>query len=138
MFTKPEHGWTNLQLGDFSERASYLMDIPNDCLDAFIYAIQNHVPAAVYFDAEGWDFHLISSYYQTYIILDKDNVKTFLIDKSFNELAKELIDDIESYFNEWINWECYRDEDDNVYINDRKNTLDEKLSILKSLIKYKK
>ena len=133
MFSKPKHGWTNLKLGDFSQRASYLTDIPNDCLDAFIYAIQNKVPVAISFDAEGWDFHLVSSYYQTYIILDKEDVKTFVIDKDFKEIAKVLINNIESYFDEWVNWEWYEGEDE-VYINDRKKSLSEKLLILKSLV----
>lgn len=133
MFTTPEHGWTNLQLGDFSQRASYLTDIPNDCLDAFIHALQNNVPAIVYFNAEGWDFYLVSSYYQTYIILDIDNVKTFVIDKNKNNLAKELINDIEKYLEEWVNWECYDDKEE-TEIEKRRNELKEKLSILKSLL----
>jgi hypothetical protein len=133
MFSKPKHGWTNLELGDFSERASYLTDIPNDCLDAFIYAMKNNVPATIFFDAEGWDFHLVSSYYQTYIILDKENVKTFVVDKDFKKIAKELINNIESYFDEWVNWEWYEGEDE-IYINDRKKSLREKLLILKSLV----
>jgi len=53
MLAKPEHGWVNVQLEGFSERASYMTDIPNDCLDAFIYALQNNSPTVIFFDAEG-------------------------------------------------------------------------------------
>lgn len=134
MFTKPKYGWTNLQLGNFSERASYLTDIPNDCLDIFINAIQNNVPAVVYFDAESWDFHLVSSYYRTYIILDKDKLEIFIYDKTIKEVAKELINDIENYFDEWVNWEGYDDKDENEII-ERRNLLNEKLLMLKFLIK---
>ena len=52
MLTKPKHGWTNLQIGDFTERVSYLTDISNDCLDAFIYALHTGNPAVIFFDAE--------------------------------------------------------------------------------------
>jgi len=109
MFAKPKHGWTNLQFEDFSERASYLTDIPNDCLDAFIYALRNKVPAVIYFDAEGWDFHLVSSWYHSYVIVDKDETAVYVIDKTIFELAKELIFDIENNFDDWLNWDMEED-----------------------------
>jgi len=107
MFTIPKHGWTNLQIGDFTERASYLTDIPNDCLDAFTYALKNNKPVVVFFDAEGWDFHLIASYYQSYIIIDKDDTKVYVIEKNIKELAKELYNDINNNFDGWLNWDFY-------------------------------
>ena len=96
MFTKPQDGWTHLNFENFSERASYLTDVPNDCLDAFIYALQTNNPAVVYFDAEGYDYHLISSYYRSYIIRDKEDnkVNIHVIEKGIIELAKELVSDI--------------------------------------------
>lgn len=112
MLTKPEHGWTNLQIGDFSERASYLTDVPNDCLDAFIHALQNGNPAVIFFDAEGWDFHLIASYYCSYIVVDKDKAEVFMVDKTIKELAKELYEDINNNFDDWVNWESYEDDTD--------------------------
>jgi hypothetical protein len=107
MLTKPNHGWTNLQIGDFIERASYLTDIPNDCLDAFIYALRNSNPAVIFFDAEGWDFHLVASYYQSYIIVDKDDTKVYVFEKTIKELAKELYEDIKNNFDDWLNWDLY-------------------------------
>jgi len=105
MFTIPKHGWTNLQIGDFSERASYLTDIPNDCLDAFTYALQNNKPTVIFFDAEGWDFHLVATYYESYIILDKDDTKVYTIKKTILELARELYEDINNNLNDWLNWD---------------------------------
>lgn len=125
MFTKPEHGWTNLQLGDFSQRASYLTDIPNDCLDAFIYALHNNVPAVVYFDAEGWNFHLVSSWYRSYVIVDKDETTVYAIDKTMFKLAKELINDIENNFDIWLGWDMEED-----YVEENKEKFKEKLNQL--------
>jgi len=107
MLTKPNHGWTNLQIGNLTERASYLTDIPNDCLDAFIHALQNNTPAVIFFDAEGWDFHLIASYYQSYIIVDKDKAEVYIVEKNIKELAKELYNDINNNFDDWLNWDLY-------------------------------
>lgn len=134
MFTEPKSGWTNLQLGCFESRASYLTDIPMDCLDAFIYALENNKPITIFFDAEGWDFHLISSYYGSYIISNEnDESDLCLINGSFKELARELVEDIEKYLDGWINWEWFSlDEEDE--FNERKEELNNKLLILKGLI----
>ena len=125
MFTIPKHGWVNLQIDDFSERASYLTDIPNDCLDAFIHALHNNVPAVIFFDAEGWDFHLIASYYQSYIIVDKDNINVYEVKKNILELAKELYEDIKNNFDDWLNWDYGDDQTE-----ERKEKLTTKLNQL--------
>ena len=137
MLTKPVHGWTHLQFKNFSERASYLTDIPNDCLDAFIHALQTNNPAIVYFDAEGFDYHLISSFYRSYIIRDKEDNKVdiYVIEKDILELAKELIDDIQRDFNEWLNWESY---DDGEYAEVNREVFKEKLSLLNFEINKRK
>ena len=137
MLTKPIHGWTILQLGNFSERASYLTDIPNDCLDAFIHALQTNNSAIVYFDAEGFDYHLISSFYRSYIIRDKENNKVdiHVIEKDILELAKELVNDIQRDFDKWLNWESY---DDGEYAEVNREVFREKLSLLNFEINKKK
>ena len=137
MLTKPVHGWTHLQFKNFSERASYLTDIPNDCLDAFIHALQTNNPAIVYFDAEGFDYHLISSFYRSYIIRDKEDNKVdiYVIEKDILELAKELIDDIQKDFDAWLNWESY---DDGEYIEVNRDVFKEKLSRLNFEINKRK
>ena len=137
MFTTPIHGWTHLQLENFSERASYLTDVPNDCLDAFIYALQTNNPAVVYFDAEGFDYHLISSFYRSYIVMDRENndVDTYIIEKGIIELAKELVSDIEKDFDDWLNWECY---DDGEYAEVNRDVFKENLSLLNFKINKRK
>ena len=75
MFSKPCCGWTDITIKDstnkFNAPASYLTDVPNDCLDAFIQALQNHSSVVIDFDAEGWDYKLVCSAYDTYIIEEK-------------------------------------------------------------------
>ena len=127
MLTTPKHGWTNLSIQNFSERASYLTDIPNDCLDAFIYALQTNNPAVIFFDAEGFDFHLVSSYYESYVIIGSDNTKIYTFEKNIKELAEELVNDIQRDFNDWLNWECY---DDGEYAEVNREKFKEKLSLL--------
>jgi len=137
MFTTPIHGWTYLNFENFSERASYLTDVPNDCLDAFIHALQTNNPAIVYFDAEGFDYHLISSFYRSYIIRDKEDNKVdiHIIERDILELAKELINDIQRDFDAWLNWESY---DDGEYIEVNRDVFKEKLSRLNFEINKRK
>ena len=137
MFTTPQDGWTHIQLENFSERASYLTDIPNDCLDAFIHALQTNNPAIMYFDAEGFDYHLISSFYRSYIIKDKEDNKVdiHVIEKDILELAKELVNDIQRDFDKWLNWESY---DDGEYAEVNREVFREKLSLLNFEINKRK
>lgn len=133
MLTKPKHGWTNVQIEDFVDRASYLTDIPNDCLDAFIYGIENNMPVVIYFDAEGWDYHLVASYYESYIIREKESLEIYKFKKNYIDLAYELIKDIEDNINEWTNWLSYSD-----YTHDEllwnKTELQNKLTKLKQVL----
>ena len=98
MFTTPSCGWVCLIIDDFKDRASYLTSVPNNCLDAFIFGIENYLPASVEFDAEGWNYILVSTWYRSYIISEKDTEELFVSDKGIVELAKELREDIRRDF----------------------------------------
>lgn len=52
MLTIPKAGWTNVEIGKFKGRASYLTDIPFECLDAFTFALTYNMPMSIWFDAE--------------------------------------------------------------------------------------
>lgn len=104
-----------------------------DCLDAFIVAFKKNCPAVVFFDAECWDFHLVASYYYTYIILHKDKAEVFVINKTIREIARELISDIEYYLDDWVHWECYKD-DNEEELEQRRIALEVKLTKLKILL----
>lgn len=134
MFTEPKHGWTNLKIGDICYRASYLTDIPIDCLDAFIYALKNHSPATVYFDAEGWEHYLVSYRYDSYVIVNKNTTTVEVIEKDYVQLAKELIKDIKNYFDGWVNWECYHNMNEEE-TKERENMINDRVFKLEELIK---
>lgn len=134
MFTKPKYGWTNLKLDKYSLRASYLTDVPFDCLDSFIYGIKNNKPICIYFDAEGWDYYLVSNWYNSWIILNKEETELCPIKENIRQLGKMLAENIELYFNEWLEWDYF---DDEVERNDRRIVLTTKLKILKSLLEMR-
>jgi hypothetical protein len=105
--------------------------VPIDCLNAFIYALKNNVPATIFFDAEGWDYYLVSTWCDSYIILNKDKTTVVVIEKDYIQLAKELVQDILKYYDEWVKWDYCDTEKE---IDDRKNLINDKLSRLEKLI----
>lgn len=146
MFINPHAGWVTVKIGDWWDRASYLTNVPLDTLNAFINSINHWEPATIKFDAEGWEYVVVVDDYETYIIdyhlddegdcIDSFDAKPTLtiVDISKIDLAKELAIDIQSNFDEWINW-CVDDcTDDKEKMKKYRNLLGEKLKTLKELI----
>ena len=143
MLTKPKYGWTSIKIKDFECRASYLTWVPIDCLEAMIRAIEERLDFLCTFDAEGWEFKVISDDYRTYIINEAEypSKLTQIEDIDKFDLAKELIDDIESNIEDWYDFPGFHipenedDEfDDTEDYNKYKKELDSLLEKLKKLI----
>ena len=49
MLSKPEHGWTTIQIGGFVGDGSYIQDVPIMCLEAFIRALSYNIPMEIEF-----------------------------------------------------------------------------------------
>ena len=119
MLSKPQYGWVTISIDNWHDRASYLSDIHLDFLSSLINSyLKPYQPACVHYDAEGWEGVIVIDDYFTYVILDnteedrkfKSKVLTFEINK--DDLAKELIEDIEENLEEWSLWDVdlYDDE----------------------------
>ena len=134
MLSKPKYGWTDITLGDFAGRGSYLTDIPVDLLNAFINALRDFIPASVFFDEEGSEFTLVSHFNGTYIIVEREEKPELIsVDIRFVELIKEVINDIESDIEGWADWMCYYDLTEEE-LTQRENLLKSKIEELKNLI----
>ena len=103
MISEPKYGWCNFKLGSFIGHPSgYMTNVIQDLLDVFINFYKNGASVAV-FDEEGSYFTLLLTYNGIYIIEEKE--KSTLFDFSefnINDLAQELINDIENDFDNWI------------------------------------
>jgi len=126
MLSKPKYGWTEFKLGDFKSRASYLTNIPQDCIDAFIYGLKNHKPITIFFDAEGYEFYLVSDYYSSYIILDDEETTVYYINKGIKEIAKKFVHDIERNYEAWQLWDFPCDVKRDYDLSELKNLLIER------------
>ena len=112
MLSNPKHGWCNVKIGDFKGVASYLTDVPFNCLAAFIQYLDrssNINSVSVYFDEEGTEFYTVFNYCNTYIIIEREENPElkYLNNIGIKQLANELIEDLERDFDKWVNWECY-------------------------------
>ena len=134
MFSKPNVGWVDINIGGYTMNGSYLTDIPMDFLDSLISSLKSNLPVSVFIDEEGIE-NIICAYYDEVYIIAKhgDDVEYIKKDMDFNLFRKDIVNDIETNLNEWINWNL--DEDVKVLKN-RKNDLNTKLSIAKKYLKY--
>ena len=132
MFSIPKHGWVNLSIGDWSDRSSYLTDPHLDMLDAFITLYSTYNPGAVYCDAEGWEYIIVISFYDIFIIEQKDEDKLITLDVRTRDLCEEVMNDIEEHLYDWSLW-SYHVDDEEQRVKDE-NKIKEKLETLKIVL----
>lgn len=103
MINNPVCGWCDFKIGDFTASLSgYMTSVVPDLLDAFISYYKKDYGMAV-FDEEGSYVTLILNRLGVYLIVERD--RTFLLDYSEldkDSLARELIKDVESDFDNWV------------------------------------
>lgn len=108
MLDKPKYGWSHITIGEWSDRCSYLDDVPYMLLEALEESCRTSKPVAVEFDAEGWNYIIIFNSFETHIISDKDDTYTHTcIEVDHRDLAHELIADIMENLDDWARWSYY-------------------------------
>lgn len=132
MISSPRHGWCTFSIGKdkdrcFTDRASYLTNVPVDLLDAFVtYTLNGY--GCVVFDAEGYEYTLVlTAYNQSIYIIDENNHLIDFSDLNADDLARELIKDIESDLENWISFATFdKDEEE-----ENRSNINRLLSLLK-------
>lgn len=104
---KPAHGWVDIHVGEFVDRASYLTDVLMDILQSLIFSYEHHLPAAIKFDAEGWEWMLVIDNYDVHIISNNcdEGFTYYNYEISKSEFTKEVIKNILEYIDDWSNWD---------------------------------
>ena len=115
MLDTPKAGWSRIEIGNWSDRCSYLDDVPYRLLETVDVVVRTGRPCAVRFDAEGWEYTMVFDQSETHILSDKtpdespDVIFTLTtIDIRIRDIAKELITDLRKDVDGWANWMCYR------------------------------
>lgn len=114
-------GWCAIQLGDIYSRASYITDVPGDCLTSIIHAIQSDCDFEVEFNAEGYSFTVRADNTQCYFNFHAGEHHAFDNMNKY-DLALQIYKDINNDFSRWLNFYCGNCD------------LSESLNVLKELI----
>lgn len=122
MIETPRYGWSKITIGDWSDRCSYIDDVPFKLLETIESAVRIRRPFSVKFDAEGWDYIIIFDVYETHVVSYDFNgeYKYKTIEISLTDIAKDLIADIRKDLDAWSQWGFDISEDE---ISERKKDL---------------
>jgi len=105
MLRKPEHGWSQITIGSWSDRCSYLDDVPFLLLECCEQALRTAKPSVVRLDAEGWEYLIVFDLYETHIITETDEgFSLTTVTVTLRELAQELVSDIRENLSLWSVW----------------------------------
>lgn len=129
MLSEPKYGWTQVEIGDFSQPASYLTDVPMDFLEGFINYLKTGKETEIKIDGEGAGCFSIALSESCIRISDDSGEIKHTVNVCPEQLAKELVSDIEQHLDLWAVWppECdgefMTEEEISEYIKDRKETI---------------
>lgn len=119
MLDKPRDGWSHITIGEWSERCSYIDDVPFMLLEALEQSCRTDKPVAVQFDAEGFEYIIVFDWLETHIISDKDGHWTYTtITADRDVLAHQLIVDILADLEDWAAWGSITDDECNERMKD--------------------
>ncbi len=112
MLSKPRYGWTTVSLEEFKTVASYLDDIPFSWLKSCLLSLKESIPTVFHIEEEGSKVFIVSYYGVTHVVRANEVCRTYT-EIDFMDIARELIADIETYFEDWVQWSPYeRTEED--------------------------
>ena len=104
MLLKPKYGWSRLEIGNWSDRISYLDDAAFMLLETIIKSYEEPAIQSVEFDAEGYEWKLIFDGEKVTVITEKDETEITNLDVSRKDIAKGIITDIRHDVRDWVNF----------------------------------
>lgn len=118
MPSTPCAGWTELSIGDWRNRASYLSDVPMILLKTMEEAIRLRMPKSCVIDAENYEYIMVFDQEHTFVITNSEDGPDYhtFTDIPLGwlnaELGKQLVSDIRKDITRWAEWGDYGDMSD--------------------------
>jgi hypothetical protein len=146
MIGKPQFGWSHITIGEWSDRISYLDDVPFELLRTLIRGCKEHRPQCLKFDAEGYEYILVFEWHNVFVIYQdtfiprtagKKGTSEFAakcLEADRDELAMSLIRDIRENADAWATFYAMCDDYTDERNEDRKRMLLALCNELESLI----
>lgn len=114
VLSKPFAGWTYLTIGNWTDRCSYIDDVPFLLLEAIEQSCRERRPIAVELDAEGWSNIIVFDSIYTHII--SDNVpggnltfKYHFVELDKGDVALGIVNSILENIEDWARFTDYGD-----------------------------
>ena len=104
MLLKPKYGWSRLEIGNWSDRISYLDDAAFMLLETIIKSYEEPAIQSVEFDAEGYEWKLVFDGEKVTVITEKDETEITNLDVSRKDIARGIIVDIRHDVRDWVNF----------------------------------
>lgn len=134
MLDTPKHGWSNITIGSWQDRCSYLDNVPVMLLRAMRQFLAAKLPVSAKLDAEGCEYILVFDFGVVHIITGTDDgYQLSSQEVNILALAKELVEEVLRDVDAWADWQEYaiHTEDD---LNGRKLLLLDLCNQLSKLI----
>lgn len=136
MLSTPIAGWSRIIIGEWSDRCSYVDDVPFLLLEGVEEALRTGNPVAAKFDAEGWEYLIVFDHSQTHIITETDDGYSLKTEEILlSDIARRLISDIRRDISQWAAWSVYEDMTP-PQIRERKKDLETLCSIIEKMIAF--
>lgn len=134
MLSKPKYGWTDVTIGDWTGKLSYIDDVPVVLLDAFFNVFSDRKPEVVYFDGEGINYWIVFDLSDTIIITEDENCQYSVSrqDVGVRELGIQMVANIDNNIKAWAYWTI--DDNNAEGCKERKELLYNKLKRLRDAI----
>lgn len=104
MISNPRHGWCSFKLDWLEGAPSYLTDVPLELLNCFLSYYENGAGACRFDEEEDGTFILVLSGPTAYIIEEKERLPLHEFATHPDDLAEELLRDIDTHLDEWFSW----------------------------------
>lgn len=106
MLSKPQFGWTDITIGDWTGKLSYIDDVPVVLLNAFYNVFSNQKPEVVCCDAEGMNYWIVFDLSDTIIITEDENCQYSVSRQNVGvrELGMQMWNDIYRELKDWAYW----------------------------------
>ena len=139
MLKTPYGGWSEIKIGNWSDRCSYLDDIPWMIYDSLMQVLTTGSKSSVLFDAEGYEY---------FICFNKDYVSIFTDDDccitehiNIKTLSEEFVSDIRKDIDKWSRWlpkAWAEDTENSEFIAQEKNELLQYCTDIENLLSVNK
>ena len=110
MLDTPKYGWSHVSIGSWSDRCSYLDDVPMELLKAMKQFRTTHLPTPVKFDAEGYEYIILFDVGVVHVITESeadDGYTLTSLEVDYEALANELARDVRRDIGAWTRWLDY-------------------------------